>query len=120
MVLFLISYLFVGVTLLTLKVNKYHYHYCFQIPEEKELEDAPDNSQNNSSSSIEPNKSENVLNNHEICNKNTEPESVLPLSEISLDDFEKRQKLIKEQNRQRKELLKKALEDRFVLFFFFF
>lgn len=40
------------------------------------------------------------------------PELLSSPREADLEDFEKRQKMIQEQNRRRKECLRKALEDR--------
>lgn len=91
----------------------------FQIPEEKELEDVSDNTDKISSSYSGPNESANSVESIEKSYEKTNSNTILSLNEVSLDDFEKRQKMIKEQNRQRKELLKKALEDRFVEFVMF-
>uniref|UniRef100_A0A1B6LGX1 RAB6-interacting golgin n=1 Tax=Graphocephala atropunctata TaxID=36148 RepID=A0A1B6LGX1_9HEMI len=90
-----------------------------QIPEEEELEDSSGEKPLDKVLSA-PVPSEDLNNcetedNSEL-RKTSVPNSTATLftaeNEVSLEDFEKRQKMIKEQNRQRKELLKKALEDR--------
>lgn len=70
----------------------------FQITEEVELEDATDKVQSSS-----------------IPDRAINKTQLSPLgTEVSLEEFEKNQKMIKEQNRQKEELLKKALKDRSV------
>lgn len=87
----------------------------FQIPEEDEIEDTlssdTKNVDTNSSPPVPPELSNDSQPDSSDLN-NPPPVLLSPPSETSLEEFEKRQNLIKEQNRQKKELLKRALEDR--------
>ncbi|KAG8278396.1 hypothetical protein J6590_021297 [Homalodisca vitripennis] len=92
--------------------------YIPQIPEEEELEDSTvEKSLNADSSAVVPLELSNVYNTTDNCEQikvisTATNATFTAVNEVLLEDFEKRQKTIKEQNRQRKELLKKALEDR--------
>uniref|UniRef100_A0A1B6FQ09 RAB6-interacting golgin n=2 Tax=Cuerna arida TaxID=1464854 RepID=A0A1B6FQ09_9HEMI len=92
--------------------------YIPQIPEEEEFEDSTvEKSLNSVASGSVPLELSNVYNTTGNCeqieaNNTATIKTFTAVNEVLLEDFEKRQKMIKEQNRQRKELLKKALEDR--------